>query len=174
VALRCSRRALWCAAWTLAAPGVSAQAAFDAVLARARQERSLEIWLNSPPSEQARGALFEAFQRRFDIKVQWKWVSLHSARSTSRLVAVASVGRVSADILAARADSLADLAGRGLIQPYDWESTFGTTLPRIDEPVGRLMPELRGLGLSWFDAGFRGSWRRLCDRGFVRCVPSLP
>ena len=64
----------------LAASGASAQAAFDAVLARARQERDLEIWLNSPPSDQVRGALFDAFQRRFDIKVQWKWVSLGQPR----------------------------------------------------------------------------------------------
>ena len=142
----------------LAASGASAQAAFDAVLARARQERDLEIWLNSPPSDQVRGALFDAFQRRFDIKVQWKWVSLHTVRSTSRLMAEASAGRLRADILAARADSLADLAGRGLIRPYDWENTFGATLPRIDEPVRRLMPELRGLGLSWFDAVYVIVW----------------
>jgi iron(III) transport system substrate-binding protein len=102
--------------------------------------------------------LFEAFQRRFDIKVQWKWVSLHTARSTARLVAEASSGRVSADTLAARADSLADLAGRGLVRPYDWENTFGTMLPGNDEPARRLMPELRGLGLSWFDAVYVIAW----------------
>ena len=84
VALQCSRRALWRAAWVLAAQAASAQTTFDVVLERARQERSLEICLNSPPSQQARGALFEAFQRRFDIRVQWKWVSLHTVRSTSR------------------------------------------------------------------------------------------
>ncbi len=161
--LRCSRRALCVAATVLAASAtaskrVRAQAALELVVARARQERSLELWLNSPPSDQTRRALFEAFQRRFDLKVQWKWVSLHSARSTSRLVAEASAGRVSADIIAASADSLTDLAGRGLLRRYDWENTFGPALAGIEEPVRRLMPELRGLGLSWFDVVYVIAW----------------
>lgn len=167
--MQCSRRTLCHAALLLAATPASAQSSFDALLARARQEPSLEIWMNSPPSDQVRRALFAAFQRRFDVKVQWKWVSLHTARATSRLVAEASAGRVSADALAASADSLADLASRGLVRPYDWTGTFGKMLSGIDEPAGRLMPGLRGLGLSWFDAVYVIAW----NTHFVR-EPDAP
>ena len=166
--LRCSRRRFWRTAWLLAAPpalstswltaSARAQAGFDELLSRARQERGLEVWLGSPPSGAVHRALIEAFQRRFAIEVRWKWVALHSVRANARLLAEAAVDRVGADIVAASADTLADLASRGLFRTYPWVETFASTLPGIGEPARRVMPELHGLGLSWFDSVYVVAW----------------
>ena len=164
--MHCNRRGLWRAAWLLAGPSVQsilavqarAQPAFEEVLAGARRERDLEIWLGSPPASAVQRALLEAFQRRFGFEVRWKWVTLHSARANARLLAEASVGRVSADVLAASADNLGELANRGLVRPYPWETVFEATLPRLGEPVRRVMPELQGMGLLWFDAVYVVAW----------------
>jgi len=137
----------------------SAQPAFEEVLAGAKSEGRIEIWMASPSHSAVHRALFEAFERRFAVKIDWKWVTIHPIRSIGRLAAEAAVGRVSADVVGATsADNLLHLLERKLVRPYPWVETFGGVLPAIREPAGRLFPELRGAGLAWIDAVYVIAW----------------
>lgn len=135
-----------------------AQSRFDEVVAGARREAAIEIWLGSPSSGLVQHALLDAFQRRFAIPTNWKWVGLHSMRAAARLVAEGSVGRVSADIVTSSANNISKLAGRGLFRPWPWTEVFEAALPGIREPVERALPELRGLCLAWFDSVYGIAW----------------
>jgi len=142
-----------------AAAPAGAQPAFEEVLAGARREGRIEIWMASPTHGEVHRALFEAFERRFAVKIDWKWVTIHPIRSIGRLAAEAAVDRVSADVVGATsADNLLHLLERKLVRPYPWAETFGTALPAIREPADRLLPELRGVGLAWIDAVYVIAW----------------
>lgn len=159
------RRTAWAGALA-AATGLScaatpaiAQQSFEQVVAAAKREGTIEVWLASPSRSNVHRALFDAFGRRFGVKTAWKWITIHPVRSTGRLAAEAAVGRVSADVVGATsADNLAHLLDRKLVQPYPWIETFGTALPGIREPAERLMPELRGTGLVLMDAVYVLAW----------------
>ena len=135
-----------------------AQSRFDEVLAGARREAAIEIWLATPSSGHVQRALLDAFQRRFAISTNWKWVGLHPMRAASRLVAEGSVGRVSTDIVASNAENMTKLRERGLFRPWPWTDVFESTLPGIREPMERVLPELRGLCLAWFDSVYGIAW----------------
>ena len=141
----------------LAAPA-AAQSRFDEVLAGARREAAIEIWLASPSSGQVQRALLEAFQHRFGITTHWQWVGLHPMRAASRLVAEGAVNRVSADIVASSADNMTRLVEHGLFRPYPWSEVFQGALPGIREPAERVLPELDGLCLAWFDSVYGIAW----------------
>jgi iron(III) transport system substrate-binding protein len=136
----------------------AAQTRFDEVLAGARREGAIEIWLASPSSGRVQQALLDAFQRRFGITTHWQWVGLHSMRAASRLVAEGAVGRVSADIVTSSADNVTKLVEHGLFRPYPWTDVFDAALPGIREPVERVLPELNGLCLAWFDSVYGIAW----------------
>lgn len=143
---------------SLAAPARAADA-FSTISAAARKEGKLEIWMLTPSSDRVHRALLDAFQRRFDLRIAWKWVALHSVRSTSRLVAEAAVRRVGVDVVGVgSADNVDKLASRGLVQPYPWKESFAVALPTIGEPVERVLPELRGRALAWFDNVYVVAW----------------
>jgi iron(III) transport system substrate-binding protein len=150
--------ALAVAASLLAAPASAAEPSLEETIAGARREGAIEIWVGSPSSNAVHRALLDAFQRRFAIETRWKWVVLHSMRSTTRLIAEAAVGRVSVDIITSTSDSMATLAERKLFRPYPWVEVFGNALPGIREPAQRVLPELRGLGLPWFDNVYVIAW----------------
>jgi len=103
-------------------------------------------------------ALLDAFQRRFALTTNWKWVGLHPIRAASRLVAEGSVGRASTDIVASGADNIPKLVQRALFRPYPWADVFEPALPSIREPMERVLPELRGLCLAWFDSVYGIAW----------------
>lgn len=144
--------------WSAAVPA-SAQPGFEEVLTAARREGAIEVWLGSPTRSDVHRALFDAFERRFGIRARWRWVAIHPRRSVGRLSAEAAVGRVSADVVGgASADILAQLLERKLVQPYPWTATFGAAIPAIREPAEGVLPELRGTGLTWFDAVYVLAW----------------
>lgn len=143
---------------SLSTAAVAAEPSFDEIVAGAKREGAIEIWVGSPSANPVHRALLDAFQRRFGIETRWKWVVLHSMRSTTRLIAESAVGRVSADIIASTSDSMADLADRNLFRPYPWVEAFGAALPGIRAPAERVLPELRGLGLLWFDNVYVIAW----------------
>src|ERR1700738_1519379 len=149
-ALRCfGRFMLSLLLWTMPA---AAQPGFDEVLAGARREAAIEIWLGSPSSRQVQRRLLDAFQRRFALTTHWQWVGLHPMRAASRLVAEGAVGRGSADIVASSAGNGTRLCEHGLFRPYPWTEVFAAALPGIREPTERVLPELQGLCLAWFDS----------------------
>ena len=136
-----------------------AEPTFADVLAGAKREGAIEVWMATPAADRIHRALFDAFQRRFGVKTRWKWLALHPVRSTARLAAEAAAGRTSADVVGAGSgDNVARLADQGLVRPYPWIEVFGTELPTIREPVARVLPELRGLGMVMFDNVYVVAW----------------
>jgi len=147
------------AVWWAAVSAASAQSPFEQVVAGAKREGAIEVWMASPSGNRVHRALFDAFQKRFGIRTSWKWVAIHPLRSLGRLAAEARTRRVSADVVGATsADNLAQMLDRKLVLPYPWVETFGQALPGIREPAERLLPELRGTGLSWIDAVYVLAW----------------
>lgn len=149
------------AGMAMAALPVAASAvepSFDTLLSQARRDRTLEIWLGSPTAGQIHRALFTAFQHRFGLAFDGRWVVLHAVRANTRLMVEATARRVSCDLLGGSADNIALLESKGLIRQEDWIARFSSILPTIIEPVDRMMPTLRGLGLSWFDVAYGTAW----------------
>lgn len=147
-------------------PATAAEPGFDELVRGARREGAIEIWVGSPSASNVHRALLDAFQRRFGIETRWKWVVLHSARSTTRLVAESAAGRVSVDVIVSSADNMGQLANRGLIRAYPWVAAFERALPGIREPVERVLPELRNLCLTWYDSVYVIAW----NTRFVRAA----
>ena len=132
---------------------------FADVLAGAKREGAIEVWIATPAANRVHRALFDAFEKRFGLKTSWKWLALHPVRSTARLAAEATVGRATADILGGSSgDNVARLADLKLVKPYPWVEVFGAELPAIREPVARILPELAGLGLVWIDNVYVVAW----------------
>ena len=145
-------------AFLVAAPARAAPNFAD-VLAGAKREGALEIWMASPSANRIHRALFDAFDRRFGLKVRWKWLALHPVRSTARYATEEAAGRVSVDVIgASSADNMALLADKGLLKPYPWVEVFGAQLPTIREPVERVLPALRGLGMVMYDNVYVVAW----------------
>lgn len=147
-------------ALALAVPGPARGApSFADVLAGAKREGAIEVWIATPAANPVQRALFDAFQKRFGLKTNWKWLALHPVRSTARLAAEAAVGRATADILGASSgDNLARLSDLMLVKPYPWVEVFGDALPTIREPVARVLPDLAGRGLVWIDNVYVVAW----------------
>lgn len=152
---------------SLTASAARAAPNFADVLAGAKHEGALEIWMASPSANRIHRALFAAFDKRFGLKVRWKWLALHPVRSTARYAAEAAAGRVSVDVIgSSSADNVARLAGQGLVKSYPWVAVFGAQLPGIREPVERVLPELRGLGMVMYDNVYVIAW----NTGFIKAA----
>jgi iron(III) transport system substrate-binding protein len=86
---------------------------------------------------------------------------MHPTRSLPRLITEANGGNVPADILGSFTyDDMLAIKEAGLLKPYDWQTAVGKELPSIAEPAGRLIPELRGMGLAHFDQVFLLAWNK--------------
>ena len=76
-------------------PAPAASAASQEIITRAKEEAKngkFMIMVSSPKSEGAQRKIMEAFQKRFDIKVDWEWMPLTSTVSAPRVVQQAQSG----------------------------------------------------------------------------------
>lgn len=166
-AFRCSLVMILAACVWWGVERADAQPAFDEIVAGAKKEGAIEIWMASPNANNVQRALFDAFEKRFGVRTKWKWVTIHPLRSIGRLAAEAAARRVAADLVGATsADNLAQMVERRIVKAYPWLETFGAALPTIREPVERLLPELRGTGLAWIDAVYVLAW----NKNFVKAT----
>jgi iron(III) transport system substrate-binding protein len=125
----------------------------------AKSEGKLVIWLTSPAIPRTQTAVMDAFNKRFGLSIQYEWLALHPSRSVPRLVTEASSGRIEADVVGSLTyDDMLVLKEANLLEPYPWVDAFAKDLTNIDEPAGRLIPELRNLGLAFFDNVFLLAW----------------
>lgn len=146
------------AALLLMAMSASA-ASFDEVLAGAKKEGKLVVWVSTPNKETTHSALAEAFNKRFGLQTKWEWVAMHPQQSVTRVITEAAAGRVNVDLVGAgSADHITKLRERDLVKAYPWVETFKSALPTIAEPVDRVLPEIRGSALSWFDNVYGVAW----------------
>lgn len=138
-------------------PAASVQKLIDG----AKAEGKLVIWLTSPAIPQTQAAVVEAFNKRYGLSIQYEWLALHPSRSLPRLVTEAKSGRVDADVVGSFTyDDMLVLKEANLLKPYPWVDVFASDLTKIKEPTDRLIPELRNLGLAFFDQVFLLAWNK--------------
>jgi iron(III) transport system substrate-binding protein len=155
-------RAVFCVAAMamLGAADVRAQApTFAAVLEGAKREGSLVVWVSSPGRPETHKALFDAFNKRFNLNLKAEWSPASSVSTGTRLVNEFGRGKGAIDVVGSGgAEEAAILIERGIIKPYPWVEVFGKELPQIGEVMGRAIPDLRGITLPVLDAVYGIAW----------------
>jgi iron(III) transport system substrate-binding protein len=132
---------------------------FAAVLEGAKREGALSVSVSSPGLPETHKALFDAFNKRFNLNLKAEWTPVSSVSTGTRLVAEFGRGKGNIDIVGAGgAEEAAILVERGIIKPYPWAEVFGRELPQIAEVLGRAIPDLRGITLPVLDAVYGIAW----------------
>jgi len=144
----------------LAVGSANAQApTFESVLEGAKREGALSVTVSSPGLPETHKALFEAFNKRFNLNLKAEWTPASSVSTGTRLVAEFGRGKGNIDIVGAGgAEEASVLIERGIIKPYPWVEVFGRQLPQIGEVMNRAIPDLRGITLPVLDAVYGIAW----------------
>lgn len=123
----------------------------DALVAGAREEGKLIVWGSSPNKPDTYQALFDAFNKRFDLDIDAEFLPINGAKARPRIIAEASAGKVSVDIVTGEsADGATLLVQSGHIRPYPWKEVFGATFPDVESAYFGI-PELDGAALTYLD-----------------------
>lgn len=132
---------------------------FKRVLEGAKKEGKLVVWVSTPNREKTHRLLLEAFNKRFGLQTRWEWVAMHPTQSVTRVITEASAGRITPDIIGAGGfGQVMKLVESKLVKPYPWSDVFAKELSNIGEPESRVMKELQGMMLSWFDNTYGVAW----------------
>lgn len=132
---------------------------FASVLEGARKEGSLVVWVSSPGLPATHKALFEAFNKRFNLNLKAEWSPASSVSTGTRLASEFGRGKGAIDIVGAGgAEEASILIERGIIKRFPWVEVFGKELPQIGEVMGRAIPDLRGIALPVMDAVYGIAW----------------
>jgi iron(III) transport system substrate-binding protein len=144
----------------LVAAEVRAQApTFASVLEGAKREGTLVVWVSSPGRPETHKALFDAFNKRFNLNLKAEWSPASSVSTGTRLVSEFGRGKGAIDIVGSGgAEEASILIERGIIKPYPWVEVFGRELPQIGEVMNRAIPDLRGITLPILDAVYGIAW----------------
>ncbi|MES2976885.1 MAG: extracellular solute-binding protein [Pseudomonadota bacterium] len=154
-------QAVFCIAGFIATAAAHAQTpTFASVLEGAKREGSLVVWVSSPGLPATHKALFEAFNKRFNLNLKAEWSPASSVSTGTRLATeFGRGGKGSIDIIGAGgAEEASILIERGIIKPYPWAEVFGRELPQIGEVMNRAIPDLRGITLPVMDAVYGIAW----------------
>jgi iron(III) transport system substrate-binding protein len=142
----------------LGAQLLPAQAADDtALIARAREEAKqgkFQIMVSSPKSEKAQRAIIDAFQRRFDIKLDWEWVPLTSTVSAPRLYEQSKSGVKPPSAVGGYGYTTYEnwFAKNGLDVKVDWVGEFGAMFPAIrSAAIDNVLPKYQNRMLRQWD-----------------------
>lgn len=108
------------------------QAIVNAAKEEAKQGKFL-IMVSSPKGERAQRALVEAFQKRFDLKLDWEWIPLNSAVSAPRIIEQAKANVRLPSAIGGYPAPLYDqtIVKNGLDMEVDWVGEFGQMFPTI-------------------------------------------
>lgn len=144
---------------TAHAQSPAAAPTFASVLEGAKREGALVVSVSSPGLPETHKALFEAFNKRFNLSLKAEWSPASSVSTGTRIAAEFSRGKGAIDIVGAGgAEEASLLLERGILKPYPWAAVFGKELPQIGEVVNRSIPDLRGTTLSVLDAVYGVAW----------------
>ena len=144
---------------TAHAQSPAAAPTFASVLEGAKREGALVVSVSSPGLPETHKALFEAFNKRFNLSLKAEWSPASSVSTGTRIAAEFSRGKGAIDIVGAGgAEEASLLLERGILKPYPWAAVFGNELPQIGEVVNRSIPDLRGTTLSVLDAVYGIAW----------------
>lgn len=125
----------------------------DRTVEAARKEGKLHIWYSTPADAKTWDALKEAFERRFNLKVDLIRTFVFSTDQPPRLAAEGRAGVLNADVVQVSLDkTYLDLQkDLRLFEVTDWVGLFGGVWPDIKE-VAEFEPEpIRGFGLRLQD-----------------------
>jgi iron(III) transport system substrate-binding protein len=154
------RRQVLVAGLLASLPLASIAADNQALLQRAREEArqgKFQIMVSAPKGEKAHAAIMEAFQKRFDIKLDWEWVPLTSAVSAPRLLEQSrSSVRLPSVVSGYSYENYGRwIAANGLALKVDWVEEFGSMLPAIKVAAHeRVLPAQRNWLVRQWDAQF--------------------
>ena len=147
----------------LSAFGVSAVAAGtdnQEIIGQARQEAAkgkFVIMVSSPKTEAAQRMIMDAFQKRFNIKVDWEWLPLTSTVSAPRVVQQAQAGLpVPSAIGGYGYNTYEDWFVKNHMDvEVDWVGEFGSMFPKIKAPsVDGVLPSYRNRMLRQWDVQY--------------------
>ncbi len=141
------------------AGAIAQEPTFQSVLDGARKEGALVVRVTNPSSPEAHKALIDAFNKRFNLSLQIDWTPAGAPQTNVRVIAEASGGQGSVDLIGLGSAEDADtLRARDLLKPYPWEKVFGKELPQIGATVNAVMPDLRGYAFDLLDAVYGVGW----------------
>lgn len=121
------------------------------------KEGTFMIMVSSPKSEAAHRKIMEAFQKRFDIKVDWEWTPLTSTVSAPRVHQQATSGLSVPSAIGGYGYNTYEhwFAKNGLDAQVDWVGDFGEMFPKIKAAaVDGVLPEYRNRMLRQWDVQY--------------------
>ncbi len=115
------------------------------------------IMVSSPKSEAAHRKIMDAFQKRFDIKVDWEWTPLTSTVSAPRVHQQATSGMSVPSAIGGYGYNTYEhwFAKNGLDAKVDWVGDFGEMFPKIKAAaVDGVLPGYRNRMLRQWDVQY--------------------
>lgn len=131
-----------------------------ALVARARDEAKqgrFLIMVSSPKGEKAQKAIMDAFQKRFNLKVDWEWLPLTSPVSAPRVVEQAKAGAKPPSAIGGYPYTIYErwIVKNGLDVPVNWMEEFGGMFPGMKEAaVDEVLPKYRGRMIRQWDVKY--------------------
>jgi iron(III) transport system substrate-binding protein len=143
----------------LAAPGASA-ADDPQIIAKAKEEAGqgkFLIMVSSPKGEKEQKALMEAFQKRFNLKLDWEWLPLTSGVSGPRVVEQAKSNVRLPSAIGGYPYTLYEswIVKNNLDEKVDWVKEFGGMFPDIKTAaVDTVLPRYHNRLLRQWDVHY--------------------
>lgn len=144
----------------LTSPALAAGKDNQRIVELARQEArqgKFMIMVSSPKAETAHRRIMDAFQKRFDINVNWEWTPLTSTVSAPRVHQQATSGLPVPSAIGGYGYNTYEhwFAKNGLDERVDWVADFGEMFPKIKAAaIDGVLPEYRGRMLRQWDVQY--------------------
>lgn len=141
-------------------PAAAAGAASEDIVTRAKEEAKngkFMIMVSSPKSESAQRKIMDAFQKRFDIQVDWEWTPLTSTVSAPRVVQQAQSGLPVPSAIGGYGYNTYEnwFVKNKLDATVNWVEEFGTLFPTMKSTaVDGVLPEYQNRMLRQWDVQY--------------------
>jgi iron(III) transport system substrate-binding protein len=131
-----------------------------ALIAKAREEAKqgkFLLMVSSPKGEKGQKAIMDAFQQRFNLKVDWEWLPLTAAVSAPRLVEQSKSNVKPPSAVAGYSYTHYEnwFIKNGLDHSVNWVEEFGSMFPAIKSAaVDGVLPKYRNKMLRQWDVKY--------------------
>lgn len=148
------------AAALLGASGAGVAADNPAIIAKAREEAGngkFIVMVSSPKGEKEQRAVMDAFQKRFDIKVDWEWLPLTSPVSGPRIAEQAKSNVRLPSAIGGYGYTPYEqwIVKNDLAMKVDWVGEFGSMFPSIKvAAVDSILPRYRNQLIRQWDVQY--------------------
>lgn len=132
---------------------------YDEIVAGARKEGKLAVWMYLPTQPTTHRAVIDAFNKRFNLNTQAEWLPLAGPTANTRAISEASGRQVSADVIGGGTfDEVTTIVQSGLVKSYPWTQVFGKAFPGLDKLENRLQGDLRSKALVYAESHYGLAW----------------